>query len=632
MAKRNKPIVGLDIDPVGIHAAQVTTSGGTIAVERAAVVALEPGVVRDGEIQDVDALAEALKTLYRENKGLDRRVRVGVANQKLAVRTVDLPVIEDRKELDAAVRFQAQDVIPMPLDQVVLDWQPLEIVETPDGTRQRVLLVAARKDMVDRVVAAVRAAGLRLDGIDLGAFAMIRALHEGADEPETVLYAAVGGITNLAVARGTQPLFSRASGGGLEAIAVELAERRSLTLEHARGWLQHVGLNTPVDAIEGDAEIIADARHVLEEGVRKIGAEVRQTLDFHQMQVDGAPVSRVVLTGDAIAVEGFADGLGVELGLPVSAGRVAGEPEVLPAGRMTVAAGLAVSGAPSVNVLPPEERRAAGTAGRSEGAVYAVLGVLALGLVLMTVNVIAKNGVNDKKADLAKVKADVASAEDTFKALASYTDFAALREKRVETVRQIASSRFDWAHALGEVARTIPKDAWLLKLEGSVTSASAGGNGSLRASIPQPAIVVTGCTTSQSAVARVMSNLRRVDGVERVSLEKSEKLTGDAAAGGSSGAGGGDKGGSTSDCRNGNDFIPQFQITAWFTAPPALAPATTGSAGGTANASAGATGPGTTEGSGVASDPATQSPDSSSGQAPATGQASSTSTSAGGGS
>jgi type IV pilus assembly protein PilM len=627
MAKRKKPLVGLDIDPVGIHAAQVTTSGSRIVVERAAVATLEPGVVRDGEIQDVDALAEALKTLYRENKGLDRRVRVGVANQKLAVRTVDLPIIEDRKELDAAVRFQAQDVIPMPLDQAVLDWQPLAVVETPEGPRQRVLLVAARKDMVDRVVAAVRAAGLRLDGIDLGAFAMIRALHEGADEPETVLYAAVGGITNLAVARGTQPLFSRASGGGLEAIAVELAERRSLTLEHARGWLQHVGLSAPVESLEGDAEIIADARHVLEEGVRKIGAEVRQTLDFHQMQVDGAPVSRVVLTGEAIAVAGFADHLGIELGLPVTAGRVSGEPDGITAGRMTVAAGLAAGGDPSVNVLPPEERRAAGTAGRSEGAVYAVLGVMALALVLLTVSVLAKNGVADKETKLAKVESEANGTEQVAKSLASYTEFAALREKRVETVRQIAGSRFDWAHALGEVSRTIPKDAWLVSLTGTVTAEGSGGGGTLRGAIPQPAISVIGCTTSQAAVARVMANLRRIDGVERVSLESSEKLTGES--GGATGGTGGEKGGSKTDCRNGNKFVPKFEITAWFTAPPALAPAATGTPGATENASTTATGPGTTEGSGVASDPASQSPDSS-GTAPGAAPASNTSTPAGG--
>ena len=78
------------------------------------------------------------------------------------------------------MRFQAQDQIPMPLDQAVLDFQPLGIVETAEGPRQRVVLVAARRDMVERVLAAVRAAGLRPEGIDLSAFAMIRALHRDA--------------------------------------------------------------------------------------------------------------------------------------------------------------------------------------------------------------------------------------------------------------------------------------------------------------------------------------------------------------------------------------------------------------------------------------------------------------------
>ena len=606
MAKRKKPLVGLDIDPVGIYAAQVTTSGGRIAIQRSASVGLEPGVVRDGEIQDVEALTEALKTLYRDTKGLDRRVRVGVANQKVAVRTVDLPVIEDPKELDAAVRFQAQDVIPMPLEQAVLDWQPLEVIDTPDGKRQRVLLVAARKDMIDRVVSAVRGAGLRIDSIDLGAFAMIRALHDGAEQPETVLYAAVGGLTNLAVSRGTQPLFSRASGGGLEAIAIELAERRSLTLEHARGWLLHVGLDAPLDSLNGDATIIAEARHVLEEGVRKIAAEVRQTLDFHQMQVDGAPVSRVVLTGEAIAVDGFAELLGTELRLPVRSGRVDGEPGDITPGRMTVASGLSVGGTPSVNVLPAEERRAAGAAGRSDGAAYAVLGVLALGLMLMTVNVLAKNSVTEKKSELASVKVKAVAAEETAKSLASYTEFAALREKRIETVKQIASSRFDWAHALDEVARTIPKNAWLLKLTGSVT-ATKGGGSTLRPLLPQPAIVVEGCTTSQSAVSRVISNLRRIDGVERVSLEKSEKLDGEQAQSAGAGAASteGDGKGSPSDCRNGHLDFTMFTMTAWFTSPPALAapaaatPAATGE-----NAAAPAT-------PGAPADPASQPPGSS---------------------
>ena len=120
MAKRNKTLVGLDIDATGIVAASVAVNG-RVRIERVAFTPLEPGIIRDGEVADVDGLAEALKTLYRENKGLDKHVRVGLANQKIVVRVVDLPYLEDAKELEAAVRFQAQDQLPMPLEHAVLD-------------------------------------------------------------------------------------------------------------------------------------------------------------------------------------------------------------------------------------------------------------------------------------------------------------------------------------------------------------------------------------------------------------------------------------------------------------------------------------------------------------------------------
>ena len=132
MAKRTKTLVGLDIDATGIVAASVVVNG-RVRVERAAFAPLEPGIIRDGEVADVDGLAEALRTLYRENKGLDKRVRVGLANQKIVVRVIDLPYLEDAKELAAAVRFQAQDQLPMPLEHAVLDHQPLAVVNDADG-------------------------------------------------------------------------------------------------------------------------------------------------------------------------------------------------------------------------------------------------------------------------------------------------------------------------------------------------------------------------------------------------------------------------------------------------------------------------------------------------------------------
>jgi type IV pilus assembly protein PilM len=345
MAKRtSKPIVGLDIEPSAIAAAQVSVNG-SISIQRAAYVPLESGVVRDGEVADVEGLTEALRTLYRENKGLDKRVRIGIANAKIVVRVLELPPITDRKELETAVRFQAQDQIPMPLDAAVLDFQKLDVVDNGQGPRQRVLLVAARRDMVERVLAAARAAGLRPEGIDLSAFAMIRALHRpGPDEP--VLYLSVGGLTNLAVAIGTRCLFTRVVGGGSEALAIELAERKALTLEHARGWLEHVGLTAPVQELSGDEAIVSEARLVLQDGVRRIAVEARNSLDFHTAQDDQPHVGRVVLTGSALTIPGFADALGAELGLPVEALSIDGATDGIDAGRLTIAAGLALSEGP----------------------------------------------------------------------------------------------------------------------------------------------------------------------------------------------------------------------------------------------------------------------------------------------
>jgi type IV pilus assembly protein PilM len=346
MAKRTKTLVGLDIDATGIVAASVVVNG-RVRVERVAFAPLEPGIIRDGEVADVDGLADALRTLYRENKGLDKRVRVGLANQKIVVRVVDLPYLEDAKELAAAVRFQAQDQLPMPLEHAVLDHQPLAVVNDATGRRQRVLLVAARREMVERVLAALRAAGLKPEGVDLSAFATVRALHRAGPDDELVLYLAIGGLTNLAVARGTECTFARASGSGVEALAVELAERAALTLEHAYGWLAHVGVQDPVEDVTGDRQIVEHTRQILLDGVRRIASEVRSSLDFHRMQEDAGAVSRAVMTGPASAIPGFDVALASELGIPVEQGLVDGAPAGVDAGRVTVAAGLALMEAPS---------------------------------------------------------------------------------------------------------------------------------------------------------------------------------------------------------------------------------------------------------------------------------------------
>jgi len=339
--QRTATIVGLDLDPSHIAAAEVHVNGG-IAVTRGAVVPLRPGVLRDGEASDPSALAAALKELFEAND-LPRRVRLGIANQRIVVRTLDLPVIEDPKGLAAAVRQSAPDHIPMPIDEAVVDFQPLGVVDTPQGLRSRVVIVAVRREMIDKLIAATREAGLEVEGVDLSAFGMVRALASVATE-QAVLYINVAGLTNVAVANASGVLFTRAAAGGLEAAVNSLSERRALTTEHARQWMQHVGLLTPLEEVEGDPEVVAAARTALEEGVHQLADTVRNSLNFYRTQDGAETVERALVTGPAIAIPGFVEKLAEQLKLPAEPAfvMVGGEEGELDPSRLAVAAGLAI--------------------------------------------------------------------------------------------------------------------------------------------------------------------------------------------------------------------------------------------------------------------------------------------------
>ncbi len=136
--RSGRDVVGLDIQPGFVGAVQARVNGSIVA-ERAAVLPLPADAVREGEVVDEGQLSTVLRDLFGK-ASLSKRVRVGVANQRTVMRTLELPPMTDRKELAAAVQFQAQDQVPMPLSNAVLDFHPLGIVDTPAGPREHVVL------------------------------------------------------------------------------------------------------------------------------------------------------------------------------------------------------------------------------------------------------------------------------------------------------------------------------------------------------------------------------------------------------------------------------------------------------------------------------------------------------------
>jgi type IV pilus assembly protein PilM len=355
--KKTASLAGLSIEAGSVAVAAVSVNGST-QLTASAVQPLQPGVFHEGEVIDPSGLTGAVKDLYSRHK-LPKRVRLGIGNQRVIVRTLRLPVIEDPKEMEAAIRFQAQEQIPMPLDQAVLQHQVVGGVAAGEGSAPQVdvVVVAARRDMVTSFVEPLRRGGLEPAGIDLSAFGMIRALaplaveptnsDEGAPAPqESVLYCNVGDVMNLAVARGRSCLFTRVSGTGMEAIVARLSTERGLNPEHAEQWLLHVGLGVPAAEIEGDPEIVLAARRALEDGAASLVDELRLSLDYYRALESAVPVARIVLCGTGSAIRGLAPAMEEQVGLPISAPRPAalgGFDDVI-AARLVLPMGLGLEG------------------------------------------------------------------------------------------------------------------------------------------------------------------------------------------------------------------------------------------------------------------------------------------------
>ena len=300
----NRGTVGLDLDGAFIAAVQTSSDN----VSRAASVELAPGVISDGEVTDVTALTEALRDFFKA-EGLPRRVRLGIGNQQIVVRQMEIPKIEDEKERAAAVRFQASEAIAMPLDEVVLDHQVVGEGVSPEGSgRLRVVVVAARESMITRVVEAVRAAGLKPEGIDLSAFALVRTLAVASDSTETArVFCHLGGVTNLAIAVGTSCLFTRP-------------------------------LATEWDADDGN---VAAA----------LAEEIRLSIDYYMAQPEARWVGEIVLSGPGSRRAGLAEELGTLIEVPVTVAEPLGrlQTDKFPIHedpyRYTVAVGLALGSA-----------------------------------------------------------------------------------------------------------------------------------------------------------------------------------------------------------------------------------------------------------------------------------------------
>ncbi len=182
----------------------------------------------------------------------------------------------------------------------------------------------------------------------------------------------------------------------------------------------------------------------------------------------------------------------------------------------------------AVNLIPAESRgHSRGPATGMRVPVYILLGLLTAAVALMTVHVLTNNSISSQTAKLTSLKAQVVQEQAIATRLGEFSKFSQLAQTRIGTVQSIAAARFDWHSALADLAKVVPANTTLTSVNGTIVpGASAGGSGiaggAVRADVTAPAFELAGCTANQDDVARLMSRLRLINGVTRVTFTDSQ--------------------------------------------------------------------------------------------------------------
>lgn len=283
--------IGLDISTRSIKVAEINVARGEAVLTNLGIVNMPEGVIRDGEVEDGVTLAESLKELWGLTGIKGHSVILGIANQKVIVRPIELPYME-KEELESALRFQVQEFIPIPIEDAILDFDIVEEFMTADEERMlTVLLVAAHRDMIQSFIEALRAAGLSLSAIDLKAFALPRALllkeiqTGNYEELDAICIINIGaGITNITILKDNIPRFARFLLRGGDDFTRAIVNRLDLEWEEA-------------EEIRRGKQVNEEASKILQQEIFNFVGEIRRSIDYYIAQTQERTFNKVILSG-----------------------------------------------------------------------------------------------------------------------------------------------------------------------------------------------------------------------------------------------------------------------------------------------------------------------------------------------
>lgn len=323
--------VGLDIGTRSIRVAEVLLNKQPPVLSKVGLMKIPEGLIIDGEIADVKGVSGVLREMWKKAGFAKRDIVIGVANQKVIVRVIDMPQMTE-EELKGAIKFQAADYIPMPIEETIIDFEILKEYEIrEDEKMMKVLLVAAQRDMIQSFVDALAGAGLTPASIDVKSFALMRSLipklatipseDDAKKAMSTACLLNVGaGVSNMVIIDEGMPYFVRILLFGGNDFSKVLADQLKITEDEAESL--KMTLSNPTGGRKSADQKAREKK--AEEALRpKLGQfvrEIRRSIDYCLDQTGCRPPERIILSGRGAQIAGLTGELEKALQVEVEQG------------------------------------------------------------------------------------------------------------------------------------------------------------------------------------------------------------------------------------------------------------------------------------------------------------------------
>ncbi len=289
--------VGLELDTGAARAVELNRNFGNPKLAALGAIILPPGAVEEGMVLEPEEVGRALKTLWSARGFKGREVLLGISNQAVLVRYATMPKVPLDK-LDNVVRYHAQEYLPIPLANVVLDYLIIGEVSTEDKEELEVLLVAARRDMLEGFIEALTIAELEPRDIDVSSLPLVRVLPPATRGKTVAVVNASNGLSNILIATRGVPRLARLVSVKMK----DIADQLSCPLEEV------------LIALEKPSK---EAETVLHNWIDLLATEIRSLINYFQGQEGAEEIEEIFLNGRGARLPGIFEQLEDRLSVPL---------------------------------------------------------------------------------------------------------------------------------------------------------------------------------------------------------------------------------------------------------------------------------------------------------------------------